>query len=110
MNPEISLREHQKNAVASALTALCTEEEMTRKYGMQGVAPLLFAVGDGNVIFPEGNAKRYLSEYFTDFIPDNPYREDKRDLRTLSVDADGSVLNGNLYEASILELMEAYQA
>lgn len=69
-----------------------------------------FAVGDGNVIFPEGNAKRYLSEYFTDFIPNNPYLEDKRNLQTLSVDADGSVLNGNLYEKSILEIMEEYQA
>lgn len=43
-----TLSTDQKNGVAAALTALCTEEEMTRKYGMQGVAPLLFAVGDGN--------------------------------------------------------------
>lgn len=38
----------QVDAAADALTALCSEEEMEKKYGMKGVAPLLFAVGDGN--------------------------------------------------------------
>ena len=38
----------QVDAVAEALTGLCSEEEMTRKYGISGAAPLLFAVGDGN--------------------------------------------------------------
>jgi hypothetical protein len=35
-------------AVADALTGLCSEEAMEKKYGMGGAAPLLFAVGDGN--------------------------------------------------------------
>lgn len=69
-----------------------------------------FDASDGNVIFPEGNAKRYLAEYFTDSVPKNPYREQAWDLRTLSVDADGSVLNGNLCNKSILKIMEEYQA
>ena len=38
----------QVDAAADALTALCRGEEMEKKYGMQGAAPLLFAVGDGN--------------------------------------------------------------
>ena len=35
----------QADAVAVALSALCSEEAMETKYGLRGVAPLLFAVG-----------------------------------------------------------------
>ncbi len=38
----------QMDTAAAALAALCTPEEMERKYGMGDAAPLLFAVGDGN--------------------------------------------------------------
>ena len=38
----------QADAVAGALSALCSEEAMEKKYGLRGAAPLLFAVGDGN--------------------------------------------------------------
>lgn len=38
----------QMDAAADALEGLCSEAEMEKKYGMRGVAPLLFAVGDGN--------------------------------------------------------------
>ncbi|WP_298017469.1 DUF1015 domain-containing protein [uncultured Dysosmobacter sp.] len=38
----------QTDAAADALAALCTPEEMERKYGMGDTAPMLFAVGDGN--------------------------------------------------------------
>ena len=38
----------QIDAVADALTGLTSDAEMQKKYGMSGVAPLLFAVGDGN--------------------------------------------------------------
>ena len=42
------LTEQQINAVADALSELCTEKETERKYGLKNAAPLLFAVGDGN--------------------------------------------------------------
>jgi len=42
------LTEAQMDGVAEALSGLCTDGEMERKYGMKGAAPLLFAVGDGN--------------------------------------------------------------
>ena len=42
------LTAEQMDAVADALTALCTPEAMERKYGLRDAAPLLFAVGDGN--------------------------------------------------------------
>lgn len=42
------LTDGQMDGVADALTGLCADGEMEKKYGMSGVAPLLFAVGDGN--------------------------------------------------------------
>jgi hypothetical protein len=42
------LTDGQMDAVADALTGLCSGAEMEKKYGMKGAAPLLFAVGDGN--------------------------------------------------------------
>jgi len=37
-----------KEQVADALDALITDEAMEKRYGKRGLAPLLFAVGDGN--------------------------------------------------------------
>jgi hypothetical protein len=42
------LSDAQVDGVADALTGLCSDASMQKKYGMSGVAPLLFAVGDGN--------------------------------------------------------------
>ena len=42
------LSDKQIDAVADALEGLTTDEAMKKKYGVSGVAPLLFAVGDGN--------------------------------------------------------------
>ncbi|MBE6711891.1 MAG: radical SAM protein [Ruminococcaceae bacterium] len=68
-----------------------------------------FCIAEGNIIFPEGNAKKYLSSYFTFPPPPNPYEEDPRDLHTLSVDADGTVLGQSLYEKSVLEIVASYR-
>lgn len=63
---------------------------------------------DGNVIFPEGNALKYLAEYFTEALPDNPYLEDPRDVRCVSISPGGDVLGGNVYESDIMELIKDY--
>ena len=42
------LTDRQVDAVADALEGLTTDEAMQKKYNVSGVAPLLFAVGDGN--------------------------------------------------------------
>ena len=42
------LTDAQTDLVADALSGLCTGEAMEKKYGLSGVSPLLFAVGDGN--------------------------------------------------------------
>ena len=51
---------------------------------------------EGNVIFPEGNALKYLLEYFTDELPKNPYAEDPRDVRCVSFEPNGDVLGENV--------------
>lgn len=42
------LGQNEIDSVLSSLSVLVTEDEMERKYGDRNLAPLLFAVGDGN--------------------------------------------------------------
>ena len=71
-------------------------------------ADLGISVNHGNVIFPEGNALKYLAEYFTDEHPENPYVEDPRDVRCVSFSPNGDVLGENVYERDIVKILEAY--
>ena len=63
---------------------------------------------EGNIIFPEGNALKYLAEYFTDDHPENPYVEDPCDVRCVSFSPNGDVLGGNVYERDIMEIIKDY--
>ena len=65
-------------------------------------------VGEGNVIFHEGNAMKYLAEYFSEKRPKNPYVEDIYDLRCLSFEPNGDVLGGNVYDQDIMEIIKDY--
>ena len=65
-------------------------------------------VGEGNIVFPAGNAKKYLAEYFGENMPKNPYIEDPCDVRTLSFSPNGDVLDGNVYREDILTIIEKY--
>ena len=71
-------------------------------------ADLELPVGEGNVIFPEGNALKYLAEYFTDEHPENPYAEDPREVRCVSFEPNGDVLCGNIYKNDIMEIIRDY--
>ena len=71
-------------------------------------ADMELPVGEGNVIFPEGNALKYLAEYFTDTLPENPYVENPRDVRCVSFEPNGNVLGGNVYERDIMEIIKDY--
>ena len=66
-------------------------------------------VGAGNVIFPEGNARKYLAEYFGEEIPENPYVEDPRDVRCVSFSANGDMLDGNVYRTDVMEILSGYE-
>jgi organic radical activating enzyme len=71
-------------------------------------ADLELSVGEGNVIFPEGNAAIYLAEYFTEDLPQNPYVEDPSDVRCISFEPNGDVLGGNVYKRDIMEIIKNY--
>ncbi len=63
---------------------------------------------EGNIIFPEGNALKYLAEYFKDDLPENPYIENPKDLRCISISPNGDVLQGNIYRQDIMEIIKNY--
>ena len=71
-------------------------------------ADLPISLGEGNVIFPEGNARKYLAAYFTDTPPQNPYVEDPRDVRCVSFLPHGDVLSGNVYRQDVMEILKEY--
>ena len=71
-------------------------------------ADLEFRVGVGNVIFLEGNALKYLAEYFTDELPENPYKDNPCNVKCVSFDPNGDVLGGNVYERDIMEIIKDY--
>ena len=63
---------------------------------------------DGNVIFPEGNARIHLADYFKGEAPKNPYADDPCDVRCLSFEPNGNVLGGNVYKQDIIEILDNY--
>ena len=65
--------------------------------------------GEGNVVFPEGNALKYLSEYFVDKTVDNPYIEDPCNVKCISFLPNGDVLGGNIYSSEIADIMDNYK-
>ena len=72
--------------------------------------PYHIPTGEGNVIFPSGNALKYLREYFDDDVTEwSEYDEDPEDVRTLSFLPNGDVLNGNIYKTDILEIIRTYK-
>lgn len=75
---------------------------------LDSFADLEISANGGNIIFPEGNAMKYLAEYFTDSIPENPYVEDPRDVRCVSFEPNGNVLGGNVYQRDVMEIIRDY--
>lgn len=67
------------------------------------------ASSSGNVIFPGGNALKYLSDYFNSDQPANsPYEENPEDLRAISISPNGDILKENVYHTDILDILENY--
>lgn len=64
---------------------------------------------EGNIIFPEGNALKYLSEYFEDRVVENPYVENPADVKCISLEPCGSVLGENVYKKDIMKIIEDYK-
>lgn len=78
--------------------------EIIRDFAAMGVE-----ASEGNVIFPDGNALKYLKEYFDpNKTYENPYVEDLADIQSVCVSPDGSILGGNINTADISEIIERY--
>ena len=75
---------------------------------LDSFADIGISVYEGNIIFPEGNALKYLAEYFTGEIPENPYAEDPHDVRCVSFSPNGDVLGGNVYRNDMMEIIADY--
>ena len=75
---------------------------------LDSFADMGISANEGNIIFPEGNALKYLAEYFTDELPENPYVEDTRDVRCVSFSPNGDVLGGNVYRNDIMDILRSY--
>lgn len=66
--------------------------------------------GEGNIVFPEGNAAKKLAEYFDkDKKYINPYEENPADLKTISIEPDGSLLGRNIRKESIKKILDDYK-
>lgn len=64
---------------------------------------------EGNVIFPSGNAVKYLSEYFDlNKEEKSPYWEDPTDIRAICFSANGNILGSNIYKQDVAKILEAY--
>ena len=63
----------------------------------------------GNIVFAEGSARKYFGEYFAKKSAQNPYEEDPCDVRCLSFEPNGRVLDGNFYDTDIMEIIKRYK-
>lgn len=88
------------------------DNEYNRKTAalLQVFTAMGISVGKGNVIFPSGNALKYLKEYFDlDNMPVSPYWEDPGDVHAICVDPNGDVLQGNIFKTDILNILAEYK-
>ena len=75
---------------------------------LDSFADMGISVNEGNVIFPEGNALKYIAEYFTDVLHENPYVEDPIDVLCVSFEPNGDVLKRNVYKCDIMDILRNY--
>lgn len=79
-------------------------KEILKSFERLGVLP-----SNGNVIFPAGNALKYLSKYFdknTAYV--NRYEQDQKNLRSVCIEPNGNFLNCNIYDENFLNTLDEY--
>ena len=66
-------------------------------------------VGEGNIIFPSGNALKYFSDYF-DLTKENinPYKQNPKDINAICFNANGDILGSNIYKNDISDILLSY--
>lgn len=64
---------------------------------------------EGNIIFPSGNALKYLSEYFNlNNKIENPYQENPDNIKSICFSANGDILGSNIYKQDISDILSSY--
>ena len=67
-------------------------------------------ISEGNVVFPSGNALRYLGEYFDAAKKQkNPYDEDPKNIKAVCFNANGDILGSNIYKKDITDILSDYK-
>ena len=79
-------------------------KELLREFKALGIDE-----NEGNIIFPEGNALKYLSEYFVENTPENPYIEDPENIKCISFEPNGKVFGENVYKTDITDIIKNYR-
>ena len=73
-------------------------------------ADMGICANEGNVIFPAGNAVKYLGDYLKPMAEnENPYWENPADVRAICFSANGDILGSNIYKKNIMDIMESYK-
>lgn len=78
--------------------------EIIKSFETLGVLP-----SNGNVIFPAGNALKYLGKYFdknTAYV--NRYEQDKKNIRSICIEPNGNFLNCNIHDENFLSRLAEY--
>ncbi len=80
-------------------------KELLKEFAHMGIEE-----NEGNIIFPAGNALKFLGEYFPkDIKYKNPYDEDPADLRAICFGSNGEILGSNIYEKDIMKIISDYK-
>ena len=79
-------------------------KEILAEFSNMGIA-----ANKGNIIFPAGNALKYLGNYLTPQTnEENPYWEDPSNLKAICFSANGDILGGNIYKDDINQILSSY--
>ena len=104
--PEINLKVHPAWLVSSDDDNFYNNKtrEILAEFNKIGIE-----TNEGNIIFPSGNALKYLDGYF-DLSKEikNPYQENPTDIRAICFSANGEILGGNIYKQDIIEILNTY--
>lgn len=73
-------------------------------------ADMGISANEGNIIFPAGNALKYLGDYLKPIAEnENPYWEDPSDIHAICFSANGDILGENIYKKDINDILSCYK-
>ena len=79
-------------------------KEILESFARVGVLP-----SKGNIIFPAGNALKYLGKYFEQnktYV--NRYEQNPKDIRAVCIEPDGNFLNCNIRDENFMDKLDKY--